>query len=113
MRIKDGASIAGLNLLMRPVLRVAEKVWIKAGRPEGVTVTAGLDGIHGAASWHYYGLALDLRNHYFDDATKKQVYATLKKYLPAYDVVNHSTHIHVEPSNALAEKHGLLITGNL
>lgn len=113
MQIKNGASIAGLHLLMRPVLKVAEQIWKDAGRPEGVLITAGLDGIHSAGSWHYYGLALDLRNNYFDEATKKEVAKKLKTALPSYDVVIHSTHIHVEPSNLLAERHGLLITGKL
>ena len=113
MIIKEGASIAGLHLLMRPVLKVAEAIWEKAGRSEGVTITTGLNGVHSAGSWHYYGLALDFRTRYFDEPTKKQVYATLKKHLPAYDVILHSTHIHVEPGNPLADKHGLLITGNL
>jgi len=108
MKLKQGAIIAGLHLLMRPVLKIAEKLWLENGRPEGVTVTAGLDGVHSAGSWHYYGLAVDFRTHYFDNATKDRVAAALKTALPSYDIVVHSTHIHVEVGNVLAQKNGLL-----
>ena len=108
MKLKEGADIKGLHILMRRVLREAEKIWKENGRPEGITITAGLDGAHSAGSWHYYGLAVDLRNHYFDETTKQKVYLALKATLPDYDVILHSTHIHVEPSDLLAEKWGLL-----
>ena len=109
MKIKQGASIAGLHLLMRPVLKVAEAIWKENGRTEGVTITAGLDGVHSAGSWHYYGLAVDLRTRNFDEFRAKRVHEALKSSLPEYDVIYHEgSHIHVEPSNALAAKHGLL-----
>ena len=87
---------------------IAERIWIENGRKEGITITAGLDGIHSAGSWHYYGLAVDLRTHYFDETRLKKVYQALKASLPDYDIVLHSTHIHVEISNQLARKHGLM-----
>ena len=113
MKLKRGVSLAGLHLLMRPDLRVAEHIWVEVGRPEGVTVTCALGGEHSAASWHYYGLALDFRTNYFSAPVKDSVACRLKDRLKAYDVVVHSTHIHVEPSNILANKHGLLIDGEL
>ena len=108
MILKDGADIKGLHVLMRPVLSASESIWITHGRSEGVTVTAGLDGIHSAGSWHYYGLAVDLRTRYFGQTVKADVYHDLKAALPGYDVVMHDTHIHVEVGNTLASKWGLL-----
>jgi len=109
MKLKDGADIKGLHILMRKVLREAEKIWKENGISDGITITAGLDGVHSAASWHYYGLAVDLRTNYFDENKKQKVFNALKSTLPEYDIVLHSTHIHVEPGNNLAQKHGLLI----
>lgn len=109
MKLKANVTLAGLHLLMRPALKAAEDLWIAHGRPEGVTVTCARGGIHSAGSWHYYGLALDFRTRYFEDDIKKQVYHDLKNALPLYDVIEHDTHIHVEPSDNLADKHGLLI----
>jgi len=108
MIIKEGASIQGLHIKMRPVLRASESIWKAHGRPEGVTITAGLDGTHSAASWHYYGCALDLRTRYFDEDEKLAVYKALKMTLPRHDIVVHDTHIHAEISNELANEMGYL-----
>ena len=113
MELKEGVTLAGIHLLMRPVLRVAEEIWTTAGRSEGVTITCAMGGVHSAGSWHYYGLALDLRTRYFSAPVKDSVVAKLKYRLPNYDVVVHSTHIHVEPSDRLAARHNLLINGDL
>lgn len=113
MKLETGVSLAGLHLLMRPVLRVAEQVWIEAGKEEGVTITCALSGEHSAGSWHYYGLALDMRTRYFSETTKLDVAQKLRTRLPNYDIVVHSTHIHIEPGNPLAAKHGLMIDGEL
>jgi len=109
MILKEGVTLAGIHLLMRPVLKAAENIWKAHGIAEGVTVTCARGGIHSAGSWHYYGLALDFRTRYFTEAVKVQVYADLKAALPLYDIVSHGTHIHVEPSDNLADQHGLLI----
>lgn len=108
MKFKNGVDLKGLHLLMRPVLRVAEALWLHNGQTEGVTITSSSGGCHSATSWHYYGLALDLRTRYFTAAVKQEIANQLKAALPAYDVVVHSTHIHVEIGNALAKKHDLL-----
>lgn len=98
MKIKDGAVIAGLDIKMRPVLIEAEKIWKRYGREEGITITSGLDGVHSAGSLHYYGRAIDLRTRYFSESEKSVVFQELKEVLDEtlYDVVSHSTHIHVE-----------------
>lgn len=108
MKLKDGVDIRGLHLLMRPVLRAAELIWKNNGQQEGVTVTSAVDGVHSADSWHYYGLALDFRTRYFSEIRKDVVIKQLRSALPDYDVVAHNTHIHVEPSNDLADRHGLM-----
>ena len=107
MKLKDGADIKGLHPCMRAVLRHSDAIWEDLGRPEGVTITAGLDGVHSAASWHYYGLALDLRTHYFEENDVNYAVRELRKWLPAFDVVEHSTHIHVEVGNDLAKELGV------
>jgi hypothetical protein len=106
MKIKNGASIAGLHLLMRPVLIEANRIYKLNNRE--LVVTSGLDGIHSAGSYHYYGLALDFRTRDLPDPGK--VAKELKMALPYYDVILESTHLHVEPDNNLLAKHGLLFT---
>ena len=98
---------------MRPVLRVAEEIWKAAGQKDGVMVTCAMGGEHSAASWHYYGLALDFRTNYFSEPVKDSVTMKLKYKLPHYDVVKHDTHIHVEVGDRLAARHNLMPDGSL
>ena len=95
MRIKDGVIMNGLKIEMRKVLVSANEVWTSHGQT--LWVTAALDGEHSAGSLHYYGYAVDLRSRYFDAAEKLSVVRDLKFKLGAdYDVISHSSHIHVE-----------------
>jgi len=95
MQIKEGVNIRGLNVKMRHVLRAADGIWENCGQE--LVVTAGLDGKHSKWSLHYYGMAVDLRSRYFSEATKKIAADALQEELGSdYDVVLHSTHIHVE-----------------
>lgn len=98
MKIKSDVIMAGLKLPMREALIEAEKLWIKYGREEGVTVTSALDGTHTASSLHYYGYALDLRTRYFDREQCHKLSSDLQNALRlrGFVVVLHSTHIHVE-----------------
>lgn len=97
MEIKQGVVLSGLDIRMRPVLMYSDAIWIEYGRPEGVTITSALDGLHSAGSLHYYGLAVDLRIHYFKPEEALAVAADLRECLGHdFDVVLHSTHIHVE-----------------
>lgn len=98
MKIKENVIMSGLQLPMRRVLKAAERIWRDHGRPEGVTVTSALDGLHSAGSLHYYGLALDLRTRYWDGVEQSVVHHKLKKELsdnPYYTVLLEDTHIHV------------------
>ena len=94
---------------MKKPLRAAEAIWKSMGRSEGITITSGLDGTHTAHSWHYFGAAIDLRNRYFNEEDKGVVMSRLREALPGYDIVEHSTHIHIEPGNPLARQWGLLL----
>ena len=113
MQIKDGVTLAGLHPVMRPVLREAESIWKAHGRPEGVTITEARGGTHSASSFHYYGLALDLRTRYFEFDEAVLVHKALKSALPGYDIIHHekdgkSSHIHCETGNGLAKDIGML-----
>ena len=109
MKTKDeNVILSNLHPVMRKVLKTAETIWKDFGREEGVTVTSALDGVHSAGSWHYYGFAVDFRTHYFSGDDMNEVYLTLKDKLPEYDVVLHSTHIHVEIGDNLAQQLGVL-----
>lgn len=95
MQLKKGVILAGLDIRMRPALVAAEAIWAAEGQE--LVVTAGLEGTHSAGSLHYYGLALDFRTRYFDEETKLSVLDRLKTELgSSFDVILHSTHIHVE-----------------
>ena len=97
MRLVEGAVIMGLKIEVRPALIAAERIWKEHGRSEGFTITCGLDGEHSAGSLHPYGYAIDIRTKYFTEEVKKEVFAQLKKELPEpFDVIWHSTHIHIE-----------------
>ena len=118
MLLKEGVSLVGLQPIMRPVLREAERIWKQMGKDDGVTVTEGPGGLHSADSWHYYGYALDLRTRYFTLSEAIEVYEELKEALPDYDIIHHTktgvdetvvtSHIHAEIGNALAARLGVL-----
>ena len=106
MRLKDGVSLVGLQIEMRPVLMAAEDIWKSHSREEGVTITAGTDGVHSAASLHPFGYALDFRTHYWKKAEKSKVAQELQDALgDDYDIVIHSTHIHSEFQRILENKY--------
>lgn len=96
MKIKSGANIQGLNIVMRPVLIAASTIW--DDHDQELVITCGLDGEHSAGSLHYYGLAVDLRTNYFPFADEHHAVASeLRTALgDDYDVIVHGTHIHVE-----------------
>ena len=96
MEIKPGATIAGLDIRMRPALITAEAIWKGLSRSEGVTITSGLDGCHSAGSVHYYGLAVDLRTRYFNKAQVAHAVAELRTQLGvSFSVIDEGDHIHV------------------
>jgi hypothetical protein len=95
LKFKDGVQGFGLQLEMRTVLKTADSIWREFGQELVVTETVG--GTHSAGSLHYYGYAVDLRTNYFSDEEKKKVLGRMHTELPeGYDVILHSTHMHVE-----------------
>jgi hypothetical protein len=95
MIIKEEVVLAGLNIVMRPVLIEADYLWKRHGQE--LVVTSGLEGQHSAGSLHYYGYALDFRTRYFDEQEKKTVLDELKATLgSSFQCILHKTHIHVE-----------------
>ena len=95
MKLKEGVTLAGLDIRMRPALMAAGEIWERHGQE--LVITEARDGAHSPGSLHYYGLALDMRTRDFDEQGKNSVYQELKGSLPErFDVVLHSSHIHVE-----------------
>lgn len=111
MKIKEGASLQGLNIVMRKVLLVAEMLWSR--NKQELVITSGTDGEHSAGSLHYYGYALDLRTRYFTQEEIKKIVEELRKLLNSdYHVIEHATHIHVEYEKSKIETRGI-ISGNI
>ena len=95
MKTKGGVVLAGLNELMGPGLKVAEKIYRNYG-PE-LVITSGLEGEHSAGSKHYCGKAVDLRTRFFTEKEKEAVYGRLVKELWLfYRIIKHKTHLHIE-----------------
>lgn len=96
MKIKEGASLNGLQTVMRIALVEADVIWRELGQE--LTVTSGTDGEHSAGSLHYYGYALDFRTRYFNKEERWEAYASLVEALEfdGFNIYLHDTHIHVE-----------------
>jgi hypothetical protein len=95
MKIKSGVDMSGLRIEMRAPLKIADRLWRERGQE--LVVTSALDGEHSAGSLHYFGYALDFRTRYFDEQTVKELADNLRNKLGShYDVIIHSTHMHVE-----------------
>ena len=100
MIIKKGVSLEGLHVSMRLVLAFAESTYLSFGKEAVITSgTEGhvLDKVHGISSYHYYGMALDFRTRFFDDATAMKVADKLRSMLGSkYSVVCEGNQIHVQ-----------------
>lgn len=98
MKIKEGVIINGLKPIMRPALIICERIFKKYNID--FVITSVVDGEHSAYSLHYYGLAFDFRNYWWNPLQKKKVLKALGeikiilgKY---YDIIYEKNHIHVE-----------------
>ena len=79
------------------ILLVAERAYGEMGRGKGGTVTSLMDGKHMEGSKHYDGEAVDLRTFFFSNAEKRIFKKKVQVGLgDDYDVILHSTHLHVE-----------------
>lgn len=62
-----------------------------------MTITSILDGKHSRNSLHYAGQAFDVRTRGIHGSTVSRIAATLRGKLTVdFDVVLHSTHLHIE-----------------
>lgn len=119
MKVKEGVILDGLQPVMRHVLRNADRIWkrfdkecvitggVKIAEDKGSKDEHGnllLDLIHSAGSLHYYGLAVDLRTRYFNDEGREaaRLLTNALMYDKRFQVVRHSTHIHVEWDDSVA-----------
>ena len=111
MELKPGVELFGLNILMRPVLKIVEDIYHESGRPNGSFITCTTGGIHLPHSFHAFGLAIDYRNRFFPEPVKDAVYVKMRGRLErkGYQVIRHDTHFHVEPNDRLLARHSLLI----
>jgi len=77
------------------IFMVADAIWRDLGAE--LVITSLMEGQHRNKSKHYDGMAADLRSRYFSEEKKQQAVTRLRAALgDDYDVVAHSTHIHVE-----------------
>lgn len=91
-KLKKGVSLAGLQIVMRPVIKAAGKAY-KKQKLAALWITCGSDGDHGISSLHPYGLALDFRL----PPNPQVAAAEMRKELGCnYDIIVEKTHIHSE-----------------
>lgn len=95
LNIKPGVRLNGLQVPMAIGVQVVASVFDTFG--EDCWITATTDGEHKAGSLHYAGLAVDFRTRHLNPSLKEQIVQAVKQALgPEFDVVVHSTHLHVE-----------------
>lgn len=102
--LKDkNVNIHGLQVEMQPVMKESHRIWTAHGYDH--LITSARDGLHGVASYHYFGYAIDLRTwdhngkQWVPEVRKgiaKELREALAKYSPYYDVIEHDTHMHIE-----------------
>jgi isocitrate dehydrogenase kinase/phosphatase len=100
MKIKnDKVILAGLQVEMKLVMEVCDSVYRHYGQE--YTITSGLDGLHKAGSYHYFGYAIDSRVHFFDEEIQRKVANDIRMIIAEksnkYDVILHlNHHLHCE-----------------
>lgn len=93
MLIKLGVEISRLARPMRRALKPLDEFY--KGRGDEFIITSTYGGNHGANSLHYANLAIDGRR--LKKATGNETAEIIKKLLgPAFDIVYHRDHIHIE-----------------
>ncbi len=94
MQIKDGVDINGIKPELVMGFIVADSVYKDLGKE--LVVTAVVDGKHGIGSFHYIGLAGDLRTRFFDDNGEEAARRLRVSLGKQWDVVLEKDHIHIE-----------------
>jgi len=101
MKTKQGVTLFGLDIKMRPALIAVGRIWRSHGKEAVVTSTT--EGEHSDGSLHTFGLAFDVRIRYFaNHAEKLKVAQELISALigQQFDVVLEGSHIHIEKDEA-------------
>lgn len=81
---------------LQSIINVVDNICRAVGGVEG-TITAVFDGKHKSGSKHYIGDAFDLRIRHLNQLQKLELFELIKNKLgKKFDVVLHSTHIHIE-----------------
>ena len=98
MRFKYGNKAVSMHWRMRRALKAASAIWAEHGAELVVTSPPDQEDYeHGPWSWHYYGMAVDLRSSCFSEPETERVAEELRAALPGeYQVVVEKNHIHVE-----------------
>jgi len=95
IELKAGVEMDGVQPELVLGFMIASGVWADFG--QRLVITAIKNGKHSKTSLHHSGNAGDLRSRYFDLPTKAKVAKELRTRLGKhFDVVVHSTHIHIE-----------------
>ena len=90
--LKEGVSLAGLQLVMRTAIKEAGRIWRQHGKIE-LRITSALEGSHSIGSLHPVGLALDFEL----PSDPRNACADLRAALGSnYDVILEGDHVHVE-----------------
>ena len=93
--IKRGVKAKGLQPEI--LLAITEAREIYRDLDADLIITSLLDGKHMPSSFHYKGLAVDLRTRHLTKPNRALAAARLRVVLgPEYDVVLEETHIHCE-----------------
>ena len=104
MKLKHGVKPLGMRPEILIAVIVANEVYAVEGH--NLVITSITDGKHSENSYHYKGLAIDLRTNYFNgpDEIIKVASSISNRLGGFYDVVIESDHIHVEFDLARAER---------
>jgi len=92
------ASPKGIQPEILFAVMVAQSVWVALFPNVPLVITSITDGKHGDDSLHYEGQAIDLRTRNLPNENSAKIAGhQLKECLGKdYDIVIHSTHIHIE-----------------
>ena len=90
-------SVKAKGLQPEILLAIMEAREIYRDLDADLIITSLLDGKHMPNSFHYKGLAVDLRTRHISNSDRMLVVGRLRLALgPEYDVVLEKTHLHVE-----------------
>ncbi len=96
IKFKNGVSLKGVQAVTTLGMQMAARAFAEMGQKE-MWITSVTDGTHKKGSFHYVGLAFDVRTRMFAEAEVEKLADVLKRILGnEWDVVVEATHIHIE-----------------